>query len=220
MFVGSGPSGYADLITERNAYSLLGAAGSILAARIAYLLDLHGPAVSLDTACSSSLVAIAEACNSLTLGDSDLALAGGACVLIGPSMFVDTSKVSMLSRDGRCFTFDARANGFVPGEGVGVMLLKRLDDALRDGDPIRAVIRGWGVNQDGKTNGIAAPNPQAQTRLIRGIHERFGIAPGSIGLIECHGTGTALGDPIEIEGLGGRLRRPRCTRPHPAPSVR
>lgn len=203
VFVGSGPSGYADLIEERNAYSLLGAAGSILAARIAYLLDLHGPAVSLDTACSSSLVAIAEACNSLVLGDSDLALAGGACVLIGPSMFVDTSKVSMLSRDGRCFTFDARANGFVPGEGVGVMLLKRLDDALRDGDPIRAVIRGWGINQDGKTNGIAAPNPQAQTKLIRGIHERFDIAPESIGLIECHGTGTALGDPIEIEGLAG-----------------
>jgi acyl transferase domain-containing protein/acyl carrier protein/SAM-dependent methyltransferase len=203
VFVGSGPSGYADLITERNAYSLLGAAGSILAARIAYLLDLHGPAVSLDTACSSSLVAIAEACNSLVLGDSDLALAGGACILIGPSMFVDTSKVSMLSRDGRCFTFDARANGFVPGEGVGVMLLKRLDDALRNGDPIRAVIRGWGINQDGKTNGIAAPNPQAQTRLIRRIHDRFGIAADSIGLIECHGTGTALGDPIEIEGLAG-----------------
>jgi acyl transferase domain-containing protein/enoyl-CoA hydratase/carnithine racemase/acyl carrier protein/NAD(P)-dependent dehydrogenase (short-subunit alcohol dehydrogenase family)/SAM-dependent methyltransferase len=203
VFVGSGPSGYADLIRERNAYSLLGAAGSILAARIAYLLDLTGPAVSLDTACSSSLVSIAEACNSLVLGDSDLALAGGACVLIGPSMFVDTSKVSMLSKDGRCFTFDARANGFVPGEGVGVMLLKRLDDAMRDGDPIRAVIRGWGVNQDGKTNGIAAPNPQAQARLMRGIHDRFAIAPDSIGLIECHGTGTALGDPIEVEGLAG-----------------
>jgi acyl transferase domain-containing protein/enoyl-CoA hydratase/carnithine racemase/SAM-dependent methyltransferase len=203
VFVGSGPSGYAELIEERNAYSLLGAAGSILAARIAYLLDLTGPAVSLDTACSSSLVAIAQACNSLVLGDSDLALAGGACVLIGPSMFIDTSKVSMLSKDGRCFTFDARANGFVPGEGIGVMLLKRLDDAKRDGDPIRAVIRGWGVNQDGRTNGIAAPNPQAQTRLIRGIQERFGIGPRSIGLIECHGTGTALGDPIEIEGLAG-----------------
>ncbi len=203
VFVGAGPSGYADLITDRNAYSLLGAAGSILAARIAYLLDLTGPAVSLDTACSSSLVAIAQACNSLVLGDSDLALAGGACVLIGPSMFVDTSKVSMLSPGGRCFTFDARANGFVPGEGVGVMMLKRLDDALRDGDPIRAVIRGWGVNQDGKTNGIAAPNPDAQARLIRGVHSRFGIAPESIGLIECHGTGTALGDPIEIEGLAG-----------------
>ncbi|HEY2138107.1 MAG TPA: beta-ketoacyl synthase N-terminal-like domain-containing protein, partial [Xanthobacteraceae bacterium] len=214
VFVGSGPSGYADLIEERNAYSLLGSSGSILAARIAYLLDLHGPAISLDTACSSSLVAIAEACNSLLLGNSELALAGGASVLIGPSMFIDTSKVSMLSSGGRCFTFDHRANGFVPGEGVGVLLLKRLADAERDGDPIRAVIRGWGVNQDGKTNGITAPNPQAQTRLLRGIYERFGIDCTSIELVEAHGTGTPLGDPIEIEGLtgafGGDSRRAAC----------
>ncbi|MBC7136757.1 MAG: hypothetical protein H5U25_14095, partial [Oceanibaculum nanhaiense] len=201
VFVSSGPSGYADLIAERNAYSLLGSSGSILAARIAHLLDLRGPSLSIDTACSSSLVAIAEACNSLLLGDSDLALAGGACVLIGPSMFIDTAKVGMLSKDGRCFTFDARANGFVPGEGVGVLLLKRLEDALADGDPVRAVIRGWGTNQDGRTNGITAPNPQAQTRLMQSVHRKFGIDPASIGLIECHGTGTALGDPIEIEGL-------------------
>ncbi|WP_439515180.1 SDR family NAD(P)-dependent oxidoreductase [Oceanibaculum nanhaiense] len=201
VFVSSGPSGYADLIAERNAYSLLGSSGSILAARIAHLLDLRGPSLSIDTACSSSLVAIAEACNSLLLGDSDLALAGGACVLIGPSMFIDTAKVGMLSKDGRCFTFDARANGFVPGEGVGVLLLKRLEDALADGDPMRAVIRGWGTNQDGRTNGITAPNPQAQTRLMQSVHRKFGIDPASIGLIECHGTGTALGDPIEIEGL-------------------
>ncbi|RKQ70071.1 SDR family NAD(P)-dependent oxidoreductase [Oceanibaculum indicum] len=201
VFVGAGPSGYADLIAERNAYSLLGSSGSILAARIAHLLDLRGPSLSIDTACSSSLVAIAEACNSLLLGDCDLALAGGACVLIGPSMFIDTAKVGMLSKDGRCFTFDARANGFVPGEGVGVLLLKRLEDALADGDPVRAVIRGWGTNQDGRTNGITAPNPQAQTRLMQSVHHKFGIDPASIGLIECHGTGTALGDPIEIEGL-------------------
>lgn len=201
VFVGSGPSGYADLVRDRNAYSLVGNAGSILAARIAYLLDLAGPAISLDTACSSSLVAIAQACNALLLRDCDLALAGGTSVLIGASMFVDTSKVGMLSPQGRCFTFDARANGFVPGEGIGVMVLKRLADAVRDGDPVRAVIRGWGTNQDGRTNGITAPNPEAQTRLIRGIHARFGIDPDSIDLIECHGTGTALGDPIEIEGL-------------------
>ena len=201
VFVSSGPSGYADLIAERNSYSLLGSSGSILASRIAHLLDLRGPSLSIDTACSSSLVAIAEACNSLLLGDSDLALTGGACVLIGPSMFIDTAKVGMLSKDGRCFTFDARANGFVPGEGVGVLLLKRLEDALADGDPVRAVIRGWGTNQDGRTNGITAPNPQAQTRLMQSVHRRFGIDPASIGLIECHGTGTALGDPIEIEGL-------------------
>jgi acyl transferase domain-containing protein len=118
-------------------------------------------------------------------------------------MHIDTSKVNMLSPQGRCYSFDDRANGFVPGEGVGVMLLKRLEDAQRDGDPIRAVIRGWGVNQDGKTNGITAPNPQAQGALLRDVYKRFGIAPDSIGLVEAHGTGTPLGDPIEIEGLCG-----------------
>ena len=201
VFVGAGPSGYADRIDERNAYSLLGSSGSILAARIAHLLDLRGPCIALDTACSSSLVAIAEACDSLLIGNSDMALAGGVSVLIGPSMFIDTSKTGMLSASGRCYSFDQRASGFVPGEGAGVLLLKRLGDAVRDGDPVHAVIRGWGVNQDGKTNGITAPNPKAQTALIRDIHTRFGIDPASIGLIECHGTGTPLGDPIEVEGL-------------------
>ncbi|SOC15856.1 SDR family NAD(P)-dependent oxidoreductase [Stappia indica] len=201
IYVSSGPSGYEDLIEERNAYSLLGSSGSILAARMSYMLDLRGPSLSIDTACSSSLVAIAEACESLIAGTCNMALAGGACILVGPKMFIDTSKVSMLSKDGRCFTFDARANGFVPGEGVGAVLLKRLDDALRDGDPIRAVLRGWGTNQDGRTNGITAPNPQAQTALMRSVQARFGIDPATIGLVECHGTGTPLGDPIEIEGL-------------------
>ncbi|MCA1909932.1 MAG: hypothetical protein LDL39_16385, partial [Magnetospirillum sp.] len=201
VFVGAGPSGYGERIKEHNSYSLLGSSGSILAARIAHLLDLRGPCISLDTACSSSLVAIAEACNALLVGDADMALAGGVCVMIGPKMFIDTSKVNMLSQDGRCFSFDGRANGFVPGEGAGVLLLKRLEDAVRDHDPIHAIIRGWGVNQDGRTNGITAPNPQAQTRLIREVHQRFGIDPASIGMIECHGTGTPLGDPIEIEGL-------------------
>ena len=203
VFVGAGPSGYADRIAEHNAYSLLGRSSSILAARIAHLLDLRGPCIALDTACSSSLVAIAEACDSLLLGNCDMALAGGVSVMIGPEMFIDTSKVSMLSKDGRCFTFDSRANGFVPGEGAGVLLLKRLADAERDGDPIHAVIRGWGTNQDGRTNGITAPNPQAQSRLIQAVHRRFAIDPASVGLVECHGTGTPLGDPIEIEGLTG-----------------
>lgn len=201
VYVSSGPSGYEDLISERNTYSLLGSSGSILAARISYLLDLRGPCLSIDTACSSSLVALAEACESLVSGTCDMALAGGACVLVGPNMFIDTAKVSMLSADGRCFSFDKRANGFVPGEGVGAVLLKRLADAERDGDPIHAVIRGWGINQDGRTNGITAPNPKAQTALLKDVYERFGIDPATIGLIECHGTGTPLGDPIEVEGL-------------------
>ncbi|WP_346900170.1 SDR family NAD(P)-dependent oxidoreductase [uncultured Roseibium sp.] len=201
VYVSSGPSGYEDLISERNTYSLLGSSGSILAARISYLLDLRGPCLSIDTACSSSLVALAEACESLVSGTCDMALSGGACVLVGSNMFIDTAKVGMLSADGRCFSFDERANGFVPGEGVGAVLLKRLADAERDGDPIHAVIRGWGVNQDGRTNGITAPNPKAQTALLKDVYERFGIDPATIGLIECHGTGTPLGDPIEVEGL-------------------
>ncbi|MBN9669607.1 SDR family NAD(P)-dependent oxidoreductase [Roseibium aggregatum] len=201
VYVSSGPSGYGDLIKERNSYSLLGSSGSILAARISYLLDLRGPCLSIDTACSSSLVAMAQACEALVSGTCDMALAGGACVMIGPEMFIDTAKVSMLSADGRCFSFDERANGFVPGEGVGAVVLKRLSHAERDGDPIHAVIRGWGVNQDGKTNGITAPNPKAQTALLKSVYERFDIDPATIGLVECHGTGTPLGDPIEVEGL-------------------
>ena len=221
VYVAAGPSGYADLIDERNAYSLLGSSGSILAARIAHLLDLQGPALSIDTACSSSLVAVLEACDSLRNGATDLALAGGACVLIGPSMFIDTSKVGMLSPDGRCHSFDARANGFVPGEGVGVVMLKRLADARRDGDPIRCVLRGWGTNQDGRTNGITAPNPKAQARLIREVHERFGLDAASIGLIETHGTGTALGDPIEVEGLAEAFQAVRdCSGPITLGSVK
>jgi len=201
VYVASGPSGYEDLINQRNTYSLLGSSGSILAARISYLLDLRGPCLSIDTACSSSLVATAQACEALSSGTCDMALAGGACVLVGPNMFIDTAKVSMLSADGRCYSFDERANGFVPGEGVGAVVLKRLSDAERDGDPIHAVIRGWGVNQDGRTNGITAPNPKAQTALMKDVYERFDIDPGTIGLVECHGTGTPLGDPIEVEGL-------------------
>ncbi|MBB4302684.1 acyl transferase domain-containing protein/enoyl-CoA hydratase/carnithine racemase/aryl carrier-like protein [Rhodobium orientis] len=203
VYVASGASGYEDRIAERNTYSLLGASGSILAARISYLLDLRGPALSIDTACSSSLVALCQACDGLAAGAMDLALAGGVSVLVGPKMFIDTAKVAMLSADGRCFSFDDRANGFVPGEGVGAVLLKRLSDAERDGDPVRAVIRGWGTNQDGRTNGITAPNPEAQTALLKEVYQRFGIDPATIGLVECHGTGTALGDPIEVEGLTG-----------------
>ena len=178
-----------------------GAAPSILAARIAYVLDLHGPNLSIDTACSSSLVAVATACDSLASGGSDLALAGGVNVMSGPAMQVMTAQVGMLSPDGRCFAFDARANGIANGEGVGVVLLKRLADAERDGDRIDAVIEGWGVNQDGRTNGITAPNADSQARLQREVHARFGIDPAGIQLIEAHGTGTPLGDPIEVAGL-------------------
>jgi acyl transferase domain-containing protein/enoyl-CoA hydratase/carnithine racemase/acyl carrier protein len=184
-----------------SAHGFTGSATAILAARVPYFLNLRGPCVSIDTACSSSLVAIAQACDSLTAGDSDLALAGGVYVMGGPEMHIRTAQAGMLSPEGKCFTFDQRADGFVPGEGVGVVMLKRLSDAQRDGDNIRGVVQGWGINQDGRTNGITAPNPESQTRLERDVYEKYHIDPSNIGLIEAHGTGTKLGDPIEVEAL-------------------
>src|SRR4029450_2241752 len=118
-----------------------------------------------------------------------------------PEMHIKTAQAGMLSPDGRCFSFDQRANGIVVGEGVGVVMLKRLADAERDQDRILALVQGWGVNQDGKTNGITAPNPESQTRLELDVYEKFRIDPSTIQLIEAHGTGTKLGDPIEVEGL-------------------
>ncbi|NKB23495.1 MAG: PfaD family polyunsaturated fatty acid/polyketide biosynthesis protein [Kiritimatiellae bacterium] len=203
VFAGCAISDYGQSMNGNalNAQGLMGESPSILTARIAYLLNLKGPCLAIDTACSSSLVAIAEACNSLQLKTSDLALAGGVCVLPGPSMHIMTSKAGMLSEEGRCFTFDKRANGFVPGEGVGIILLKRLSDAIGDGDQIHGVIKGWGVNQDGKTNGITAPSVNSQIALEKEVYDRFGINPEKISLVEAHGTGTKLGDPIEVEAL-------------------
>ncbi|AGO55262.1 polyketide synthase PksL [Serratia plymuthica 4Rx13] len=202
VFVGCGEGDYeARFGMELNAQTFMGNAASILAARIAYHLNLQGPSLAIDTACSSSLVAMASACDSLVLGNCDLALAGGVSVLAGPSMHIMTSKAGMLSEEGRCFTFDQRANGFVPGEGVGVVLLKRLEEAIEDRDVIHGVIRGWGVNQDGKSNGITAPNGNAQSRLEQTVYTRFGIDPERIQYVEAHGTGTKLGDPVEVAGL-------------------
>ena len=208
VFIGCGATDYHDRSREHrfSTQGFTGSAMSILAARIAYFLNLQGPCLSIDTACSSSLVAIATACENLQARNCDLALAGGVAVMAGPTMHVNTGQSGMLSVDGRCYAFDHRANGFVPAEGVGAVLLKRLADAERDGDIVHAVIRGWGVNQDGKTNGITAPNPVSQTRLLRTVYDRFGIDPEDIQLIEAHGTGTPLGDPIEVEGLTQAFR--------------
>ncbi len=208
VFVGCGATDYHQRSREHrySTQGFTGAAMSILAARISYFLNLQGPSIAMDTACSSSLVAIANACDSLATHDCAIALAGGVAVMAGPMMHIKTAQSGMLSPDGRCFAFDHRANGFVPGEGVGVVMLKRLADAERDGDIIHATIRGWGINQDGKTNGITAPNPVSQTRLMRSIYDKFGIDPEDIQLIEAHGTGTPLGDPIEVEGLSNAFR--------------
>ena len=203
VFVGCTTGDYHQLSRQHqlSAQGFTGGAMSILAARISYFLNLQGPCISIDTACSSSLVAMAHACDSLRSGASNLALAGGVSVMAGPDLHIMTSQAGMLSPQGKCFTFDQRADGFVPGEGVGVVVLKRLAEAEKDGDMIYAVIQGWGVNQDGRTNGITAPNPESQTRLEQEVYDKYRIDPASIQLIEAHGTGTKLGDPIEVEGL-------------------
>lgn len=183
-----------------------GNALSLVPARIAYHLDLHGPAVAVDTACSSSLVAVHQACQSLWLGEIDLAIAGGVFVQSTAKLYLSTERAEMLSHRGHCHAFGDLADGFVPGEGVGVIVLKRLALARADGDRIHGVIRGSGIAQDGATNGITAPSPSSQYRLQRDVYRRFGIDPAQIQLVEAHGTGTSLGDPIEFEALSRSFR--------------
>lgn len=211
VFVGCAVSDYSHNIKSKNeiddVYILMGESIALLPARIAYFLNLQGPCLAIDTACSSSLVALANACDSLILGHSNLALAGGVYIINGPDIHIKMSKAGMLSPDGHCFSFDQRANGFVPGEGVGVLMLKRLKDAEQDNDDIYGIIRGWGVNQDGKTNGITAPNKDSQIRLETNVYKKFNINPEYIELIEAHGTGTKLGDPIEVDALCASFRQ-------------
>jgi amino acid adenylation domain-containing protein len=191
-----------------DAYTGTGTSLSILAGRLAYLLDLRGPSLAVDTACSSSLVAVHLACQSLRARESDAALAGGVNLILSPHTTIVASQMRMMAADGRCKTFDARADGFVRGEGCGVVVLKRLSDALRDGDPIHAVIRGSAVNGDGRTVGLTAPNGQAQEAVVRRALESAGVKARDIGYVEAHGTGTALGDPIEMEALAAAFGDP------------
>src|SRR5690606_29583161 len=165
--------------------------------------------IALDTACSSSLVALHQACESLQRGECDAALAGGVNVILRPEMTVAMSKASMLSPDGRCHSFDAGANGYVRAEGAGMVLLKRLDDAIRDGNEIHAILRSTASNQDGRTKGISVPNGEAQEALLREAQARAGVAPADIQYVEAHGTGTPVGDPIEANALGRVLREGR-----------
>jgi myxalamid-type polyketide synthase MxaD len=191
-----------------DAYTATGNAHSIVANRLSYLFDLQGPSFAVDTACSSSLVAVHLACQSLRSKECNLALAGGVHLILSPLGGITFSKAQMMSADGRCKTFDARADGFVRGEGCGVVILKRLADALADGDTILALIRGSAVNQDGRTNGLMAPNGLSQQAVIRQALQQAGAAPADVTYIEAHGTGTALGDPIEVEALAEVYGRP------------
>ncbi|MFF1913501.1 SDR family NAD(P)-dependent oxidoreductase [Streptomyces sp. NPDC058239] len=173
----------------------------VAAGRISYLLGLHGPCVALDTACSSSLVAFHLACRALLHNECDLALAAGVTLMLRPRTTLSFARMGMLSPTGRCHTFDAAADGFVRGEGCGAVVLKRLADAERDGDRILAVVRGTAVNQDGRSDGLAAPSPTAQRALFQQALANAGIDPQDMGMIEAHGTGTPVGDPIEFASL-------------------
>jgi len=199
----------------RDGYVNTGSALSIAANRISYLFDFRGPSVVIDTACSSSLVAAYYACQSLQCGESRVALAAGVNLILSPAVTIGFSKLQAMAPDGRCKAFDARANGYVRGEGAGVVVLKPLASAQADGDRIYAVIRGGAVNQDGRTNGLTAPNGLSQEALLRDALSSAGLRSSDVQYVEAHGTGTALGDPIELNALGtvlstGRPRDSRC----------
>ncbi|MCA9707008.1 MAG: polyketide synthase, partial [Myxococcales bacterium] len=204
VFVGLTSSDYLELSlasAERDIYSLTGNGHCFAAGRIAYTLGFQGPALTIDTACSSALVAIHQATRSLRDGESTIAIAGAANLLLSPSTSMLLEQSGALSPEDRCKAFDAAADGFVRGEGVGVVVLERLDDALRRGDPVLAVIRGSAVNQDGRSTGLTAPNVRAQQDMLRRALADAGLRPKDVGFIETHGTGTALGDPIELAAL-------------------
>lgn len=205
VYIGCGGSCYDDNIRNagRNddAYVFTGNIPSVLPARISYFLNLRGPAIAVNTACSSSLVAIHLAFQSILSGENDIALAGGISLLSNPDFYILTSRGNMLSPTGKCWAFDSRADGFVPGEGIGLLVLKKLSQAQKDGDYIYGIIKGSGMNQDGKSNGITSPNADAQTALEKEVYSKYNINVNDIGYIEAHGTGTKLGDPIEIDAL-------------------
>lgn len=214
VFVGIGgtdyskiPSHYRDYFEQIDAHVGTGNALSIAANRLSYILNLKGPSLAVDTACSSGLIATHLAIQSLRRGESDAALAGGVNLILSPETTIAFSKARMLSPDGVCRPFDAAANGYVRGEGCGLVLLKRLADAHRDGDPVLAVIRGSAANQDGRTSGITAPNGESQKTLIRTALEDAGLKLDDVGYIEAHGTGTPLGDPIEVRALSDLFLR-------------
>ncbi len=189
-------------VKEIDSHATVGSMMNMLSNRISYVYNLMGPSMTIDTACSSSLVALHTACQSLNNGECDLAIAGGIELTYTPEYYVAESTSGMLSKDGRCKTFDESANGYVRGEGGGFLILKPLDQALKEGDYIYAVIRESLVNQDGKTNGITVPNKEAQKQLLKDVYKRAEVNPGDVQYVELHGTGTGVGDPLEANAVG------------------
>lgn len=192
-----------------HAYAGTGSALSIAANRLSYLYGFRGPSMAIDTACSSSLVSVFSACQSIWNQDCTMALAGGVNLILTPTLSVNFSKTGFIAPDGRCKTFDSRANGYVRGEGAGIVVLKPLSQALADGDVIYATVRGGAINNDGRTNGLMAPSGEAQEALLREACRRSAVSPAEIHYVETHGTGTLLGDPIEVNTLGRVLAEGR-----------
>ncbi|MEZ0612223.1 SDR family NAD(P)-dependent oxidoreductase [Fibrella sp. WM1] len=184
------------------AFATTGMMNTMLSNRLSYVLDVNGPSMSIDTACSASLTAVHQACLSLQSGESEMALAGGSMLMLMPDYHIAETKTGMLSKDGRCKSFAAGANGYVRSEGVGVVVLKRLDRALADGDRIQAVLIGSAVNQDGRTPTITTPDAEAQKAVMRMACQRAGISPAQVTYVEAHGTGTSAGDPVEAAAIG------------------
>jgi acyl transferase domain-containing protein/acyl carrier protein len=210
VFVGLCNGDYFQICTEHgfgalDTYFATGTAHSVASGRLSYVLGLEGPAITLDTACSSSLIAVHLAVRSIRNGESRMAIAAGVNLVMWPGGAITMSAGRMLAPDGRCKTFDATGDGFVRGEGCGVIILKRLSDAIADGDRVLAVIRGSAANQDGRSNGLTAPNGRAQTALVTDALADADVQPAAISYVETHGTGTPLGDPIELHALGAAL---------------
>lgn len=205
LFVGAATRDYIDMMAmnhaELDGYSASGTSHAILVNRVSFLLDIHGPSAPLDTACSSSLVALHRAIESIHTGSSDMAIVGGVQVMLTPAGHISFGAAGMLADDGKCKTFDSRANGYVRGEGSGAILIRPLEDAIADGDHIYAVIKSTAENHGGKATMLTAPNPNAQADLLVEAYEKAEIDPRSVGFLECHGTGTSLGDPIEIQAM-------------------
>src|SRR3990167_1557220 len=213
VFLGMSTDDYAGLTvhsgdhTQIDAYNSLGTARSVAAGRVAYTWGFHGPVIQLDTACSSSLAALHLACQSIASGDCEQALVAGINLMLAPELHIACSRLRALSPTGRCKVFDDSADGYVRSEGAGCVLVKPMARALEDGDRVLGVIKSCAINHDGKSNGLTAPNGRAQVQLIRKALKRANLDASRIGYIETHGTGTRLGDPIEVHALGDALQR-------------
>jgi polyketide synthase 5 len=205
VFIGMSHDDYAMLTSDAGAfdqaYAFTGNPFSMASGRVSHALGLHGPAMTTDTACSSSLVAVHQACRSLHEGESEMALAGGVMLMLDPRLFASASGQGMLSPTGRCHAFDVEADGFVRAEGCGIVMLKRLDDAQRDGDRVLAVIRGTASNQDGRTENILTPSQDAQVAVFRAALAGADVDPATVGMVEGHGTGTPVGDTLEYNSI-------------------